>query len=291
MIKNRYSFSAFYYQGLVMSLGNNNLSEDFENYNIFTQNSVKLESNLPNSKYAFFALETINDKIYAIIGEYIHPTTTQHAVRYRVFYLDNKTQIETESHLQTEQQYWSEKNTELLKSRFFFSTAAIYQIKVWLAGGTEVVGQDLTSITVYDPQNDSWHHAGDLCKYRDSKIALFVIKDELYAAGGQWLNGLWVEKKDKETGLWHIVSEHFDGNRYGCSLALCDQTIYFFGGHKNNWNSFDTQTMTWASEQDQFREEESRKLPYTFIEGQAVCITPDIQFYGLKSWSGLQNFV
>ena len=104
-------------------------------------------------------------------------------------------------------------------------------------------------------------------------------------------NGLWVEKMDKETGIWHIESEYYTMNQYGCSLAVCDQTIYFFGGHKNNWNSFDTQTMTWASEQDQFRDEESRQLPYTFIEGQAVCITPDKQINGLKSWSELQNFV
>jgi len=283
MIKNKCSFSAFYYQGLVMSFGNNNLTGDSENYNIFSQKSIKSENNLPNSKYVVVALGTINDNVYEIIGEYIFPTTHQHAVRYRVFYLDTKTQIETKS------QIWYEKNTELLKSRFF-ATATIYQDKVWLAGGSEAIGQDLTSITVYDPKDDSWNHSGNLCKYRDGKIALFVIKDELYAAGGQWLNGIWIEKMDKETGIWHIIGEHFDGNRYGCSLALCDQTIYFFGGHINNWNSFDTQTMTWASEQYQFREEESRKLPYTFIEGQAVCITPYEQFYGLSSWSGIRNF-
>jgi len=141
----------------------------------------------------------------------------------------------------------------------------------------------------------SWQAAGDLTEARGSSIALFAIKDDLFAAGGSRNNGMWVEKRDGQTGAWQLVSELNDGNRYDCGLAACGSTIYFLGGNdsstKKSWNSFDTRTNKWASQQEQYQDEATRQLPRAFYEGRAVCITPSEQLSGLCTWTSYPDFV
>ena len=54
----------------------------------------------------------------------------------------------------------------------------------------------------------------------------------------------------------------------------------------NNWNSFDTQTNTWASQEEQYQDVATRQLPREFTSGQAVCITPDEQLAVLARYAG-----
>jgi hypothetical protein len=169
---------------------------------------------------------------------------------------------------------------------------------VWVAGGKVWVAdgigyghdQQLSSIEVFDPLVGSWQAAGNLTKPGYSSITLFAIKDDLFAAGGT-LRGMWVEKRDGKTGSWQLVSEMNDGMRDDCYVTACGSTIYFIGGRgfdiMNNWNSFDTNTNKWASEEGQYQDVATRQLPRNFTLGQAVCITPEEQLEQLRNLNSL----
>ena len=175
----------------------------------------------------------------------------------------------------------------------------------WLAGGYNVDCIEMSGIEVFDPLVGSWQEAGDLTRRRHSRIALFAIKDDLFAAGGthkddrfnvggSHIENMWIEKRDGQTGAWQLVSQLEDGERFECALAACGSTIYFLGGRlgsstTTSWNSFDTRTNMWASQQEEYQDVALRQLPRAFSHRQAVCITP-IEARGLEHVDELSRF-
>jgi hypothetical protein len=271
-------YSACYIQGQVLSVSGINDNHDnnntFSSYDVLSQEAVTLELELPIINLLKFTMvefngkefngKEFNGKVFVIGGYY------QDGLSNRVFYLDkNERQADT----------WIEQDATLITPRYG-AAAATYQGKLWLAGGYVGFHQPLSSIEVFNPLVGSWQPAGNLTKERDGKIALLVINDDLFAVGTYDHVGkaMWVEKRDPETGLWQPLSEFDDGAHYrtGCAFVACGSTIYFIGGSSGlslpTWNSFNTQTNKWASEN---LGEEKRKLPRYFAEGQAVPITPN----------------
>jgi len=305
MIKRRRYQAAYYCQGQVLSVSSGVFGSDgqgtSERYDVLSQTAVELEHKLPIPNLCGFAITELDGKAFVIGGYYQDVATHREVKSDRVFCLDNKRH-------RGQAGTWIEQEARLITARYY-AAAATYQSKVWLAGGRDGNDHDLSSIEVFDPLVGSWQAAGDLTKARRfCSIALFAIKDDLFAAGGTFDEGTWVEKRNGQTGawqlvseindgkLWQLVSELNDGKREGCSLAACGSTIYFLGSchgaiTEKSWNSFDTRTNKWASQQEQYRNEATRQLPRIFSYGRAVCITPSEQLSGLGTWTSYPDFV
>jgi len=287
MIKKRSSHSAYYCQGQVLAVssyagGGFNGPGTTEFYDVLSQLSVQLEHALPIPNLCDFAMAELNGKAFVIGGSYYDNTTHQHIRSDRVFYL-NMDEKQADG--------WIEQNARPIKHRNYGPpvAAATYQGKLWLAGA----GDLRRSIKVFDPDVGSWQTAGNLTRERTGSIALFVINDDLFAAG-EASNVMWIEKRDGQTGAWQLVSELDDRNRKGCSLVACGSTIYFLGGNSGtnkSWNSFDMRKNIWASQQEQYRNKATRQLPRSFTHCQAVCITPTEQLLGLSTWTSYPDFV
>jgi len=297
MIKKRFLNAAYYCQGQILSVSSQDgFGADgpgtSELYDVLSQTAVELEHKLPIPNLYAVAMAELDGKAFAIGGRisdrrYRDVASRRHVISDRVFCLDNKRH-------RGQAGTWIEQEARLITARRD-AAAATYQGKVWLAGGCYSNGQLSSSIEVFDPLVGSWQAAGDLTKARYGSIALFVIKDDLFAAGGTDEEGMWVERRDGQTGAWQLMSEHDDGYRGGCALAACGSIIYFLGGNSSStsksWNSFDTRTNKWASQQEQYRDEATRQLPSAFLGGQAVCITPSEQLSGLGTWTSYPDFV
>jgi hypothetical protein len=263
---------------------NHHYNRTFSSYDVLSQEAVTLELELPIIYLLKFTMVEFNGKVFVIGGRDLD--LDQNGLSNRVFYLDkDERQADT----------WIEQDAKLITPRYD-ATAATYQGKLWLAGGYVGFHQPLSSIEVFDPLLGSWQPAGNLTKKRDCKIALLVINDDLFAVGTYDHGGkaMWVEKRDPETGLWQLLSEFDDGAHYrtGCAFVACGSTIYFIGGSSGlslpTWNSFNTQTNKWASEN---LGEEMRKLPRYFAEGQAVPITPNEHLAVLAKYAVKRNHV
>ena len=286
MIKPRIGHSAYYYHGEVLSVCSDNRFSNCEGinerYDVLSQKAVVLEHKLPIPDLCDVAMAELDGKVFVIGGKYYDFTTGLEVKSNRVFCLD-------------EGDTWIEQERKLNTARDC-AAAATYQGKMWLAGGLDGNRRPLSSVEVFGPHDPlhplvrSWQEVGNLTKARQGSIALFVIKDDLFAAGvdpeaGSTPAGrvtpndvMWIEKRDGQTGAWRHVSAINDPIRYGCALAACGSIIYFLGGRvahcAESWDSFDTIKRTWASQQEQYRDEATRKLPRDFSFGQAVCITP-----------------
>jgi len=287
MIKERCFHSAYYCQGQVLSVSSHRYRADgqaaSERYDVFSQTAVELEHMLPIPDLRHVAMAELDGKAFVIGGYYEDAASRQYMFSDRVFCLDNKKH-------RGQAGTWIEQEARLITPRFG-AAAATYQGKVWLAGGLDGNREPLSSIEVFDPLVGSWQAAGDLTKSRYGKIALFAIKDDLFAAKGT-NEGMWVEKRNSQTGSWQLVSKINDGDRFYCSMTACGSTIYFIGGSgitttMNNWNSFDTNTNKWASEEGQYQDVSTRQLPIEFASGQAVCITPEEQLEKLRNLNSL----
>jgi len=295
MIKKRFCHAAYYCQGQVLSVNSDdgdNADGDnpdgqgtCERYDVLSQTAVELEHTLPIPDLRGVSMAELDGKVFVIGGKYKDATTDRYVASDRVFCLDmNRGQAGK----------WIEQEARLITRRFG-AAAATYQGKVWLAGGCNQNLGHLSSIEVFDPLVGSWQPAGYLTRGQVGSIALFVIENDLFAAGCNYSIGMWVAKRDGQTGAWQLVSELNDGERNSCGLAACGSTIYFLGGYNSrsnkNWNSFDTRTNKWASQQEQYRDVATRQLPRTFNGGQAVCITPSEQLLGLSTWTSYPDFV
>jgi len=288
MIKRRYGHAAYYCQGEVLSVSSQEYTADgqgtSERYNVFSQTAVELEHTLPIPDLRLVAMAELDSKAFVIGGFYEDATSRRYVASDRVFCLDNKKH-------RGQAGTWIEQDAKLITPRYG-AAAATYQGKLWLAGGYVGNHKPLSSIEVFDPLVGSWQAAGDLTKARrNGSIALFAIKDDLFAARGTY-EGMLVEKRDGQTGSWQLVSEMNDGMRDDCYVTACGSTIYFLGGSDitttiNNWNSFDTNTNKWASEERQYQDVATRQLPREFKLGQAVCITPEEQLKQLRDLNSL----
>lgn len=260
MVKKHYLHSAIYNQGAVFSVECSNgksHSNTVEYYDTISQ--ITTIYHFPPIDCSLFALAEFDNKPYLIGGI----RRTRRSDRVYCFDKDSSMWIEQEARLNTARH----------------SAAAItYQDKLWLAGGVasdNSYGFSLSSVEVFDPLVGLWQEAGDLIFIKTS-IKLFVINDELFAAGLNY-NTIGVEKYDRESGVWQVVSKcHAD--RHDCGLAACGSTIYFLGGGGlenmyRTWDSFDTSTNTWASQNETIFTYSNRRLPYQFSNGQAVSIT------------------
>jgi len=287
MIRKRWSHSVNYCQGQVLSVNSYDAmladgQDSNERYDVLSQTAVELEHKLPVQNQYGAAIAELDGKTLAIGGANVNQFVKSDSV----FRFDNK------RHQGQAAGTWIEQESRLINARMH-AAVATYKGKIWLAGGFNSDYWSryfLSSVEVFDPLVGSWQEAGDLTKPRGGigGIALFAIKDDLFAAGGTY-EGMWVEKRDGKTGAWHLVSELNGEDRALSSLAACGSTIFFLGGNdlstNKSWNSFDTRTNAWASQQEQYRDEATRKLPRDLCAGRVVCITPSEQLSGLTTWT------
>ena len=276
MIKRRFDHAAYYCQGQVLSA-----STSSEIYDVLSQKAVELERSWPIPDLINFAMIEHDGKMLVIGGEY--EDADGHNVRSdRVFCHDKQAGT------------WIELSRLITARRQ--AAAASYEGKVWVAGGFDENLQPLSSIEVLDPLVGSWQAAGKLTAARNGITSLFTIDGDLFAAGCAAEPGMWVEKRDRQNCNWYLMNALEDGMRSGCAFAACSSTIYFFGSRhgydfKKCWNSFDTLTGMWASEEgEQYEDEASRQMPRGFMDGQAVCITPSEQLSSLGTWSSYPDF-
>lgn len=129
---------------------------------------------------------------------------------------------------------------------------AFYQGRMWVAGG--FVANNLQATELVE----------SLCVERGEGIMqarmarkriqprLLVIRDALYAVGGEYTVSSTIERYDTLTHSWMIVTE-FPIARAGCAVAALGCRIYVFGGGLNgssehgSFDFFDTVTSEWGS--------------------------------------------
>jgi N-acetylneuraminic acid mutarotase len=277
MIKKRLGHLAIYHQGKILVASSDAVAKGTcEQYDVLLQKS-ETKQPLPIPNLCNFAMVELDSKTFIIGGEY--QDADQCIISNRVFCLDNTIHTDT----------WVEQAvTATARSG---AVAVTYQGKIWLAGGYDGNNR-LSNIEIYDPLESSWQPAGNFINSQCySSFCLFVINDELFASGGYW-NSTWIIKRNKDTSVWELLSEIDDGYRDYCSMAACGTKIYFFGGYyqsrsNNTWNSYDTVTNIWASEEGQYQDKAKRHMPLGIANGKAVCITPNEELLALSNWSGM----
>jgi len=296
MISRRREYAALYARGKVLSVScfDGDGQGTCESYDVLSQTAVELEHKLPCPNLCHVAIAELDDKVFVIGGAYEDSATGRSIISDRVLCLDNK-----RHRRQADGALWIEQEARLVTARYG-AAATAYQGKVWLAGGIDGNGQSVTSIEVFDPLVGTWQAAGDLTEPRDAiNIGLFATcTDDLIAAGSSYSGGMWVEKYNAQNGIFQLVGELSRGesNRSFCAVVACGSTVYFIGGKSSkastSWNSFDTQTGKWTSqEHKQNQEEATRQMPRSFRNGKAVCITPNKQLSGLGAWTSYPDFV
>ena len=81
-----------------------------------------------------------------------------------------------------------------------------------------------------------------------------------------------IEKLDKVSGEWRVVTVLEGEERFGCGAACMGSKIYVFGGGgdlSTTWNFFDVETEQWASASTSV---EHRQLPREFCAGSALVV-------------------
>jgi hypothetical protein len=162
----------------------------------------------------------------------------------------------------------------LLAARLSFGRSshacAAYRGKIWVAGGSGE-GQSSEgnqSVEIYDPSLGFWYTGPDL-NVKRFRLRLFVVRDELYAVGGDRDDRgrkviPTIEKlvPDKAThgnfkpNTFHWIHVTiFRDNRRGFLSAVVGNKIYVVGGRcgdipVNNWDAFDVRTGKWISSDD-----------------------------------------
>ena len=127
---------------------------------------------------------------------------------------------------------------------------------------------------MFDPAVGRFESAPSMVKVRYD-FNLLVVEDELYAVGGTYPL-LSIEKMDRLTGRWEVVSELKWVNRNGCGATCLGSKIFVLGGYgtgtenRTSWDSFDVSTRQWASATTPVS---ARTLPREFIYGQVLSMT------------------
>lgn len=173
----------------------------------------------------------------------------------------------------------SDKCWKLLDARLNFRRSshacAAYRGKIWVAGGT-VQGQTCEgshSVEIFDPnlETNQWYNGPDLL-IRRFRLRLLVIKDELYAVGGdrdergkkviQTIEKLVFDNKSSSniynkhtnSARWvHVAT--FKEDRRGFLSSVVGNKIYIIGGRcgdipLHSWETFDVRTKNWLSHND-----------------------------------------
>ena len=133
---------------------------------------------------------------------------------------------------------------------------------------------------MYDERKKTWEVMDQSMVKERYLFNLVVVRDELYAVGGdEYPYNNSIEKLDKELGVWRVVAE-IDEIRYKCSAVAVGSKIYVLGcvngGHESTWNAFDVDTGLWESASTS---EEKREMPQGFYCGQALTVPPMLPKY------------
>jgi len=120
---------------------------------------------------------------------------------------------------------WVEQEARLVTARKQ-AQAAVFQGKIYCAGGVAGLFRALSSVEVFDPIVGRWQENGDLTQPRVGEFSLFVLGDSLYAAGGADGGLAWIERRDTQTGEWELISE-LDEERASSSVVGIGEDIYF----------------------------------------------------------------
>ncbi len=114
----------------------------------------------------------------------------------------------------------------------YAATAAAYQGKVWLIGGSNPsTGEVYAQVEAYDPSSESWSSMPSLPGPRTAGAAV-VVDDTLYLVGG-FTPGIGslasVLKYDTVTGSW-VEGPELNVPRASFAVALLSGTLYAVGG-------------------------------------------------------------
>jgi hypothetical protein len=151
---------------------------------------------------------------------------------------------------------------QLLYSRSHHASIS-YRSCIYVAGGIVAHnaiymngGTFSKMVEYYDSNLKNWIRISDMNRARYN-FKLYVIRDELYAVGGDiegvcsLLQGT-IEKYDTTIMQWIMVTT-FPHKRHNCASSCFDTSIFIFGGKDGRnvcttWDRYDVLTNSWASE-------------------------------------------
>jgi hypothetical protein len=120
-----------------------------------------------------------------------------------------------------------------------------FEDKLWIIGGINC-SLILNSVEVYDPLTE-------LCTEEQNKMCharyhfhLIVYKSDLYAVGGGINDNTSIEKFNKVTRTWSVIT-YFNFQVYYPSVSLIKETIFLFGGIGDDylWSSYNIELNKW----------------------------------------------
>jgi len=226
-------------QGEVFSISSDNIDArgTMERLDTFMQTSTQLQTNLPHPLLAPSAV-ILDNKLFVIGGAYVN--ALGQAVYSNIMHT-------FEHHAdQADQGTWREHQARLITGRYG-AAATVYRGKIYLCGGCNDGGNNLSNLEVFDPAIGTWQNAGEMTKARII-LSLFVFEDELYAVGGEDYENTTIEKLSKQTGEWELATD-LNEDRWGCVSVLVSSKIFLFGGghHRSTYDFLDLLTNKWTS--------------------------------------------
>ncbi len=129
------------------------------------------------------------------------------------------------------------------------TASGVIEGKLYVVGGTSSLGNELSTLEVYDIATDAWTTKSSMSSARQELVG-GVIAGKLYAAGGRSIfSSDALEVYDPGTNMWTTKASMPDG-RYGASAAVIDGKLYVVGGndggiYRNDLYVYDPVTDTW----------------------------------------------
>jgi len=183
--------------------------------------------------------------------------------------------------------FWSVREAKLNTARS--SAAAVsFQGRLFLCGGYDINKVHLRTVEVLDPAVGIWRVDEQQMVKARSFFSLFDFQDELYAVGGDVGGSTTIEKRNKATKRWELITD-CGQNRRGCAAVLLGSKVFLFGGfeHMSTFDFVDLHSKKWASQDvtSACFDKAKRKLPRQVYCSTAVLIAPEGG--KVKTWTDL----
>jgi len=158
--------------------------------------------------------------------------------------------------------------------------AVVYHGKIYVCGGETLNNVRTRSVEVFSPSTGTWELQAESMTVTRTDFKLVVIKDTLFAVGGDDLQNQMtsIEMKDGPDAPWTLCTELRGESRFGSPVGVIGSKIFFFGSSFEagtsqgfgSWNYFDTASAYWASQRLSAMR---RSLPRSTWAGVGVSVT------------------
>ena len=267
MIHARYSFKSVWLRGEVFAICSS-VGEGcgtVERIDMLSKRRTLLQQRLPlPAGLRCLSAAVLDDRLYIIGGRYRNEEAGRNVISDAMYCLvDHPTDPSAAT--------WTLQPGKLNTPRCYHASIS-FEGRMWVAGGEGNDVNMLSSVEVYNAVSKKWEVVQSMTKRRYN-FNLLVVRSELYAVGGDAI--ISIEKLDKVSGGWRVVTVLEGECRYACGAACMGSKIYVFGGgglidnHRSTWNFFDVETEQWASASTSV---EHRQLPREFCAGSALVV-------------------